>query len=178
MNTFYLHHIKGKWQCDNTRIAISDNSWHTTGVSQGKISTTSLCNSRSEGPDGTRKRGVILQNDQTMKSLQSPAGKRLTENLPYPNLLRSLPQEYWPSLIKANEISATSKAADLLRSLSESEWECEPQRGVNASLSVSALLCADEAVITDWNKGTGRNFTIMDLLSTCAECIIPQNKNS
>lgn len=130
------------------------------------------------GQRALEKRGVILQNDQTMKSLQSPAGKRLTENLPYPNLLRSLPQEYWPSLIKANEISATSKAADLLRSLSESEWECEPQRGVNASLSVSALLCADEAVITDWNKGTGRNFTIMDLLSTCAECIIPQNKNS
>lgn len=105
-------------------------------------------------------------------------GNGWQKNSPYPNLLRSLPQEYWPSLIKANEISATSKAADLLRSLSESEWECEPQRGVNASLSVSALLCADEAVITDWNKGTGRNFTIMDLLSTCAECIIPQNKNS
>lgn len=132
-------------------------------VSQGKISTSSLCNSRSGGPEATRKRGVMLQNDQTMESLQSPAGKRLTENLPYPNLLRSLPQEYWPGLIKANEISATSKAADLLWSLSESEWECEPQRGVNASLLVSTLLCVDEVVITDWNKGTGRNFTIMDL---------------
>lgn len=36
------------------------------------------------GQRALEKRGVILQNDQTMKSLQSPAGKRLTEKLALP----------------------------------------------------------------------------------------------
>lgn len=79
-------------------------------------------------PGATDRETERCQRGKTMDSLQSPKRWQLKENLAKPKQSEASPPRIETLTFKANEISATLKAADMLWSLSESEWEWAPSR--------------------------------------------------